>query len=707
MKQTLYLFINFFYFTIASSVVASGPLIHHSLTITLDPSKSTASIYDIVTIPRSIIQSTPNFRLNKNSKIKHISFNEEDISTAITRDVFLKFKLPRYRHIGENTAHSFKLICKYTMPLEITRNNMETLFVSGEDYFYPQPETTDKKKFKVTFQIKIEIPSNMKVVSQGEKLKDIVKNGTRTMIWEENKPQEEILIVADYYHEFSSHHGPIALYAYLRDSDRALANRYFEATKFYIDLYSKLIAPYPYKKFALVENSQQTGYGMPSFTLLGSRIIRFPFILHTSYPHEILHNWFGNGVYIHPNSGNWAEGLTSYLADHLLLEQTGKGGQYRLQELMKYSSYVNDINDFPLEKFKGRDSMTSQAIGYGKMLMVFHMLRLEVGNTIFLKALQNFYKKNQFQYAGFEEIQASFESVSGRDLGNFFKQWTLRKGGPRLNLFSASQIKQKGNHLLKLQIKQTQSNSAFVFKLPIAVWLKEKQKPIIKNIDVSKKKQISFVPFESKPLKVMLDPYHEVFRHLNPNEVPPNIGKAYGAEIKTIILPESNSSNELINSYRHFYKSIEAGSRPPHINFKDNSQSKIPTTNLWIFGKNNKLSKEINAQLNRYDVKVDDNGINLDGRYFNWGNHSFVFALAHQNSDNRQMVWFVTSSKKSIPGLIRKLPHYGKYGYLIFEGDEPKNVTKGAWPSSRAGLDHTFAKGVYPLSSKVPLVKKK
>jgi len=70
------------------------------------------------------------------------------------------------------------------------------------------------------------------------------------------------------------------------------------------------------------------------------------------------------------------------------------------------------------------------------------------------------------------------------------------------------------------------------------------------------------------------------------------------------------------------------------------------------------------------------------------------------------VVWFVTPSKKSIPGLIRKLPHYGKYGYLVFEGDEPKNVVKGTWPSSREGLDYTFTKGTYPLSSKEPLIKK-
>ena len=54
-------------------------------------------------------------------------------------------------------------------------------------------------------------------------------------------------------------------------------------------------------------------------------VIRLPFILHTSYPHEILHNWWGNGVYVDYETGNWSEGLTAYLADHLLKEQRGRG----------------------------------------------------------------------------------------------------------------------------------------------------------------------------------------------------------------------------------------------------------------------------------------------------------------------------------------------------------------------------------------------
>jgi hypothetical protein len=34
----------------------------------------------------------------------------------------------------------------------------------------------------------------------------------------------------------------------------------------------------------------------------------------------------------------------------------------------------------------------------------------------------------------------------------------------------------------------------------------------------------------------------------------------------------------------------------------------------------------------------------------------------------------------SLPGLARKIPHYHKYSYLAFSGEEPQNQVKGRWP---------------------------
>ncbi len=64
-----------------------------------------------------------------------------------------------------------------------------------------------------------------------------------------------------------------------------------------------------------MENINPTGFGMPTFTLLGTQVLRLPFIKETSLGHEILHSWFGNSIEVRLDSGNWCEGLTTYLAD--------------------------------------------------------------------------------------------------------------------------------------------------------------------------------------------------------------------------------------------------------------------------------------------------------------------------------------------------------------------------------------------------------
>ena len=106
-------------------------------------------------------------------------------------------------------------------------------------------------------------------------------------------------------------------------------------------MYRGLIGPYPYGKFALVENFWETGYGMPSLhAARARRSSASRSSSRSSYPHEILHNWWGNSVFVDYESGNWCEGLTAYLADHLIQEQRGQGDEYRRDTLQKYRDYV-------------------------------------------------------------------------------------------------------------------------------------------------------------------------------------------------------------------------------------------------------------------------------------------------------------------------------------------------------------------------------
>ena len=251
----------------------------------------------------------------------------------------------------------------------------------------------------MTYTLAVELPAGWKSVSQGERTSSETSGSPAGALerWSVATPTEEVHLIAAPFTEYSRDAGAVKAMAFLRKPDQALADRYLDATAQYLEMYRGLLGPYPYSKFALVENFWETGYGMPSFTLLGEQVIRFPFILHSSYPHELLHNWWGNGVFVDFAGGNWCEGLTAYLADHLIAEQRGQGADHRRAILQRVTDYVTPENDFPLSRFQNRHNAVTEAVGYGKTAMVFNMLREKVGDAQFIKALQEFYRDNRFR----------------------------------------------------------------------------------------------------------------------------------------------------------------------------------------------------------------------------------------------------------------------------------------------------------------------
>ena len=103
---------------------------------------------------------------------------------------------------------------------------------------------------------------------------------------------------------------------------------------------------------------------------------------------------------MHYEKGNWCEGITVYMADHLIKEQRGQGSDYRRTTLQKFTDYVNETNDFPVVEFRSRHNAAEEAIGYGKATMFNHMLRKKFGDEKFIKAYQDFYAENKFKIQG-------------------------------------------------------------------------------------------------------------------------------------------------------------------------------------------------------------------------------------------------------------------------------------------------------------------
>ncbi|MCP3999370.1 MAG: peptidase M28, partial [Gammaproteobacteria bacterium] len=80
------------------------------------------------------------------------------------------------------------------------------------------------------------------------------------------------------------------------------------------------------------------------------------------------------------------------------------------------------------------------------------------------------------------------------------------------------------------------------------------------------------------------------------------------------------------------------------------------------------------------DFANKGSGVTIEGNEMKRDQHSVVIMGRHPSNSAHALAWLATDNVAAMPGLGRKLPHYNKYSYLGFTGDEPTNVFKGQWP---------------------------
>jgi len=665
---------------------AQDAFLHHDLKLIVSPAEHRLEVLDSITLPNEFpnmitfslhsgltpTSPTPGVRIMKLAErrgaVPLSSFNiilPPGLRTfAIAYNGIIHHPIEQY---GKEQARGFQ-----ETPGIISA---EGVVLSGATEWYP-----DFGPGLVTFDLAVTLPPAWDAVSQGERTVHVQGGSAAVVAWRSPEPQSEIYIIAGNFTEYTGPANHPQAMAFLRTPDEAMANRYLDATMRYLDMYSSLIGPYPYGKFALVENFWETGFGMPSFTLLGPTVIRLPFILNSSYPHEILHNWWGNSVFPDYEKGNWSEGLTAYLSDHLMKELEGNGAEYRLDTLQKYADYVLGSRDFPLTNFRSRHSSSTEAIGYGKSLMFFHMLRLELGDDAFRRGIREFYKQYKFRSATFTSIRTSFEAVSGRDLQPDFEQWVARTGAPVLRLGDVTAEKRGDQYLVTVMIKQVQPGAAYRLHIPLAVTQEGQDQALQTFFDMSEKDQKMTIAVPARPLRLDIDPEFDLFRRLDREEIPPAISQALGAKKMLVILP-SRAGKGLLQAYRAFSKSL-AASGPDEVEVKlDSAISKLPDDRaIAILGWENRFLEEIVSRTSLYGVAVTKKSVQIDQTEVFRKDHSIVLTARLPKKRELALLFIASDLPEALPGLGRKLPHYHKYSYLAFEGQEPANIAKGRWP---------------------------
>ncbi|MCL1601841.1 MAG: hypothetical protein M3112_09970 [Actinomycetia bacterium] len=290
----------------------------------------------------------------------------------------------------------------------------DLLFVHG----FPGAAATwapvnESKDDPARFIVRIDAPDGLEVTGSGFRSED-----GDFVVWD---TQQEIggstFAISDYEQSTIEWNGiPIELDL---TPDSPVRDKWSELIPEMLDFHESVFGPFPFERLGISAiNGKQ-------FALSDATRILIPESMPSPVlAHELAHQWAGNAVHsTDPETYSWMfEGLATY-AEALFIN--------RDNDSIPDLRFGVPSETRPLDRVDSVDDLLD-AVTYQRGALLYHALRLEIGEDAFFDTLREFIQRNLHGTAEIEDLQAVAEELSGQDLTAFFTGWVSESAVPEL-----------------------------------------------------------------------------------------------------------------------------------------------------------------------------------------------------------------------------------------------------------------------------------
>lgn len=458
-------------------------------------------------------------------------------------------------------------------------------------------------------------------------------------VWSASRPLDGMALVGNRHELHGVVHqtaaGPVEIVMHTSAENAAKASMYLDAAKTYLDLYVPLLGAYPYQRFSIVENFFSSGFACPGFTLLGPQVVAMaPRSLAPGYlDHELLHNWWGNGVYVDPTDGNWCEALTSYGANYWRRVADGgadAGRAYRRDVMMKLSTDPATLDNGALGTFGSANPAVpgpDRFVGYDKGSVVFFMLgdlmaqaageKDDPRQATLWRGLRIFAERNLGKAATWKDIQSACEAaLPDRPAGwlnAFFAHWVRGEARPTTMVAGGSA-----------------SWEAFVRQIPAGASV-----PPERRVDEARSR------FE-------IDPDFRVYRVLPVNQLVPTIAGTTGPGGLRVTTEESRS---------------EVTSFAPQLEPRDDGEN-VVLIGAAAISKHAELLKRCDDA-----IEVTATGFRLGGKEWTSATNAVLHTMHHPDRPGRFITVFHSNAEAGWSRL-RMIRFYTRDTSIVWDGEK-------------------------------------
>jgi aminopeptidase N len=395
------------------------------------------------------------------------------------------------------------------------------VWTQGEDedsrYWFP---CFDYPGQLATSEIRVRIPKPYIAISNGALIETQDLGSDRIYHWSQQEIHPTYLMtlaVGDFVEFREEWQGkPVTYYVERSRQDDAL--RTMGKTPRMIEFFSQAFGyPYPYPKYAqvCVDDFIFGGMENTSTTLLTDRVLLDEraaldnLRAESLVAHELAHQWFGDLVVIKHWSHAWIkEGMASYSEILWVTEEYGSddGIYYRLGEARSYLAEDRSRYRRPIVTHVYREAIELYDRHlYEKGACVYHMIRAELGDDLFFKAIHTFVQENAHKTVETIDLLRAIEKSTGRNLQFLFDQYVFRGGHPD---YKVTYSWDNDSRLAKVTVTQTQTKEGTtegLFDLKVPIGFSDGNDSTQFTVRIHEREQVFYFPLPEKPKFISFD----------------------------------------------------------------------------------------------------------------------------------------------------------------------------------------------------------
>ncbi len=520
-----------------------GQVEHISLDLAFDiPNKSYSGTCKIQIAP--VVNGVDNLTLDAvDLKIKSVKVGSANQSFDYDGEQ-LQVKLKKPTQAGQ----SFTLMIDYAV-----ENPQRGIYFVGPDKHYPdkptqiwtQGEDEDSRFWfpcfdypgqLATSEIRASVPKKFTVVSNGELIATETDGDEKIYHWKLEKahPSYLMTLAIGEFEQIKDEWKERPVTYYFEQGRKAEAELTMGKTPQMMAALSKWFGyDYPFSNYDQVCVSDFIFGGMENTTttlltdrcMIDQRAALDNQRAEALVAHELAHQWFGDLIVINHWSQAWVkEGAATY-SEVLWLEETlgqDEAFYYHLNHARAYLSEDKSRYRRPLVTHIYREAIElyDRHI-YEKGSCVYHMIRMELGDELFTKALSTLLTDNAHSTVETIDVLRAIDKATGRNLRFLFDQYVYRGGHPD---YKVAYSWDADSQLAKLTVTQTQvedgksqvQEGLFDLKVPIGFGYvadesseKADKKATAKvktfKVRIHEREQALYFPLEKKPDFISFD----------------------------------------------------------------------------------------------------------------------------------------------------------------------------------------------------------